>query len=295
MRKKSFQIFIIASLLLHLLAGGGMIFLSAKIPQKIADSRIQVELIEPPKVEKIVKKDDKKALQIVENASSFLNEKEPEKTDFLSDKNRNTEKQTVAVQKGSFKNIKSQETKTAQKSAMHKTASQKTSHQELTKDLFGGFNAKKAMDEQAQKNQTAESPQTGDPSESQSNDYLKDIDKGLETVLNTKEFKYFTYYNRIRKQLTQFWEPKVREKVVKIFKQGRKIASAEDRITKLLIVLNNNGSLVKIQVMSDSGVKDLDDAAIEAFKAAAPFPNPPNGIVESDGTVKIRWDFVLET
>jgi protein TonB len=124
---------------------------------------------------------------------------------------------------------------------------------------------------------------------------LKDIDQGIETLLNTREFKYYTYYNRIRKQLSQFWEPKVREKVNIMFQQGRKVASAQDRITKLLIVLNSRGTLVNVKVISDSGVRDLDDAAVEAFRAAAPFPNPPKGIIETDGTVKIRWDFVLET
>ena len=44
----------------------------------------------------------------------------------------------------------------------------------------------------------------------------------------------------------------------------------------------------------DPKVKKVITAAIEAFKEAAPFPNPPAGIVESDGTIKIRWDFVLE-
>jgi protein TonB len=62
-----------------------------------------------------------------------------------------------------------------------------------------------------------------------------------------------------------------------------------------MIVLNSTGNLVKIQVLADSGILDLDDAAIEAFQKAAPFPNPPNGIVEGDGMVRIRWDFILET
>lgn len=80
-----------------------------------------------------------------------------------------------------------------------------------------------------------------------------------------------------------------------MFRKGRSIASDQDRITKLLIYLNPNGVLVKVQVLSDSGVRDLDEAAIEAFKSAAPFPNPPRGIVDTDGTVKIRWDFILES
>jgi protein TonB len=47
-------------------------------------------------------------------------------------------------------------------------------------------------------------------------------------------------------------------------------------------------------VVGPSGLTDLDDAAVEAFRAAAPFPNPPNGIVEGDGLIRIRWDFILE-
>ena len=47
-------------------------------------------------------------------------------------------------------------------------------------------------------------------------------------------------------------------------------------------------------MLTQSGVIDLDSAAVEAFREAAPFPNPPKGMVEGDGTIKIRWDFVLE-
>ena len=47
-------------------------------------------------------------------------------------------------------------------------------------------------------------------------------------------------------------------------------------------------------MVGQSGVTDLDEAAMEAFKQAAPFPNPPKGIVEKDGRIRIRWDFILE-
>ena len=77
-------------------------------------------------------------------------------------------------------------------------------------------------------------------------------------------------------------------------RQGRSIASNTDRITKIVIILDGQGTLQRVQVIGPSGLLDLDDAAVEAFRAAAPFPNPPKGIIESDGTVKIRWDFILE-
>lgn len=137
-----------------------------------------------------------------------------------------------------------------------------------------------------------DSEKTGDPS--QSDDYLKDVNTGMQTLLSTREFVYYSYYARIKESIRQHWEPNVREKVKIIYRQGRNIASAKDRITQVLVTLDAKGELIKVEVLSQSGVEALDSAAIEAFKAASPFPNPPKGMVESDGTIKIRWDFVLE-
>lgn len=129
---------------------------------------------------------------------------------------------------------------------------------------------------------------------SATDDRLKDVRTGMQTVLSTREFLYYSYYNRIRTKLTQYWQPKIREKMERIMKQGRTIASTGDKITRIVIVLDDQGILRKVQVLSASGVSDLDDAAVEAFRQAAPFPNPPKGMVDADGTIKIRWDFVLE-
>lgn len=129
---------------------------------------------------------------------------------------------------------------------------------------------------------------------SKTNDHLKDTEKGAQTVLSTREFVYYSYFKRIKGQIQLYWEPSIKGKMKKLMARGRQVASAEDRTTKLLIILNDKGTLVGVKVLGESGIVDLDDAAIEAFKAAAPFPNPPTGIVEEDGTIKIRWDFVLE-
>ena len=123
----------------------------------------------------------------------------------------------------------------------------------------------------------------------------KDVVAGAETLLKTREFVYYSYYNRIKKRLKQHWEPRIQEKIVKILRKGRKIASVNDKITHLVITLDKHGELKRIQVKQASGYNDLDDAAIEAFRAAAPFPNPPKGIVTGAGEVQIPWSFVLET
>ncbi len=307
---------------------GYVTVLKIDAPKVHSIERVEVSYIAPPPLTPAQVKagevaDDRKKKQIVEQ-NEKVNEQRPDKADFLSAKNQKVAKETVAQKRGDFQNVKDnggitgtqqeetplQEQKPAKKAAApvekpkeHQVAKPDSRKKPNFKDLMAPrMNGEEllAKKQEMEKSNTYVAPQANGsaatPGESsQTNDYLKQINPGLETMLNTREFKYFTYYQRIRRQLSQYWEPKLKEKLTKLFKQGRKIASHQDRITKVLIVLNNSGTLVNVQVIDESGVADLDEAAIEAFRAAAPFPNPPIGIVENDGTVKIRWDFIVES
>ncbi len=263
---------------------------------------IHLELVdEAPKTKRNPEKDSFKKKTIVDQ-DKINNEVDP-MAQYLSSHNQKVLKETVAQEHGKFQNLKQQKTmikgseqqeKVAQK---RKLANPKMAP--LKQDLFGSYkqSLEKVMQKQAER-QAQKKSQGGDSSNadsSQTRDYLPGKEAGLETLLSTREFVYYTYYNRIRNQLSEYWEPKIKEKIVAMFKQGRRIASTEDHITKLQIILDGKGLLVKVQVLGASGVRDLDDVAVEAFKAAAPFPNPPKGIIESDGTVKIQWDFVVES
>lgn len=130
--------------------------------------------------------------------------------------------------------------------------------------------------------------------ESASDDNLEGVAEGNRTILSTKEFKYYSYYHRIKELLRQHWKPQVESRLVKIWARGGRVPSSE-MITRLLILLNEKGEIQKITRVAGSGVTDIDSAAEEAFQMAAPFPNPPTGMVDTDGFVRIRWDFVLRT
>ena len=289
--------FIIISLCFHLILVGTMTLTSYLTPPNIKTNTVEIEFVPPQTQPEIVKTKKAKPVepdtqQIVEQDSEALNNETPENTKYLSQHSQTVKKQTISKNRGEFKNIKNKpaENPKAQNSATTATPKSFDPLAELDKQF------KEKQLQHISKNpedRPNAKPNGGEVSQSQ--DYVKDVDLGVETLLNTKEFKYYTYFNRIRRQLSQYWEPKVREKVATMFRQGRSIASENDKVTKLLIFLNPAGQLVKVQVISDSGVKDLDDAAIEAFRMAAPFPNPPKGIIDPDGTVKIRWDFILES
>jgi protein TonB len=125
-------------------------------------------------------------------------------------------------------------------------------------------------------------------------DHLDNIPLGDFTKLNTQEYEYYGFYNRIRQKLEQFWGFNIQDKAQKIFKQGRSIASDNNLVTGLTIKLNGKGEIVDIVVKSASGVKELDDAAIESFNQAGPFPNPPKGMLKN-GKASIEWGFVVNT
>lgn len=263
-------------------------------------------------VKKPQPKDDR--MKIVDQADKALNDEIDPEARFLSKNNQRVEKQTVAKNRGEFQNR-------AEQGPQGKEGSSKPAN---PMDRFlPQFDAAKAVADRAerekqfeedaealmaqaqkQKRELAEAAAkrdagTGDDATkgsdtSQTLDYIKDLDPGLETLLSSKEFKFYTYFARVRKQLNQHWTPKVRSKVNQMYKKGRRIASSDDMITRCLVTLDRTGRLVKVQIIGNSGVIELDEAAVEAFRSAAPFPNPPSGMVDSDGTIKIRWDFILE-
>lgn len=126
-------------------------------------------------------------------------------------------------------------------------------------------------------------------------DFVPGVKEGDRTVLNTKEFVFYGYFQRIRERLDRAWVPLLRERIYKIYRSGRQLASDMDHTTRILVVLNNQGEIVKVTVLGESGSEDLDDAAVKAFNKAGPFPNPPSGIIGADGLVQIPWDFILKT
>ncbi|MES2802111.1 MAG: energy transducer TonB [Bdellovibrionota bacterium] len=286
------KIFITLSVAIHM-GLASVVFVLPKVQQHFAP--IEVVLIEPEEIEDAVK-DEKNPTRIVETDEKSANEELNENAKYLSAKNNSVTKETQAKLGDKFQNTQQQ----AKKSVKAIKKSQPT----LFGEKFNAYDsmAKKAADGKADINgkqqDFSQNAQNGNDRgiEATSADKLAQVEQTLKTQLNTKEYRYYGYYQRIKNQLNQFWQPEVKQKVSRLMTQGRTIASdSNNKVTKLIIVLNDAGTLVKVQVIGESGVRDLDEAAVEAFRQAAPFPNPPKGMVENDGTIKIRWDFVVES
>lgn len=300
-----FKNYVLVSIAAHLLLVG-FLFTAAKLQKAdTSPAVVEISFLDQSDMIEVLKKIPEPQL-IVETDSKTANEQLSEKAKYLSEKNNTVERETRSQAGKQFLN--SQQVANAQAVPEHKvqpTAKPTPARaQKAQPQLFdSGFDAyasltkaqeRKALPAPQQKNDrnlaAAQNSQA-----STTNDHLENVKDDLMTKLNTREYKYYGYYNRIKNQLNDWWVPQVQQKFTKMMKQGRTIASSENKITKLIIILNSAGNLVKVQVMAESGVRDLDDAAVEAFRQAAPFPNPPKGMMEQDGTVKIRWDCVVES
>ena len=310
----------------------GTISLFPQQTKPIQSEEIVVEFVSQPETQLNSEEDEaKKARQIVEQSEDTNGKVDPN-AKFLSAANQAVKEETKAANTGDFKNVRVQGAQQQSLQATRQKAEpqQKTEEQappteevaqsdtpeeveapaEEIKTYEGDsavavkkvepkkINLKKLMPKFTTESVVdgIESAQLAPAGEgfSQRDDHLKEVKDGAQTLLNTREFVYYSYYNRIRRRLKEYWAPAIRAKLRNMMRRGRTIASARDKVTRLVIVLNQQGTLIGVRVLERSGERDLDQTAIDAFRAAAPFPNPPEGIVEEDGTIKIRWDFVLE-
>lgn len=109
------------------------------------------------------------------------------------------------------------------------------------------------------------------------------------SLLNTKEFAYWNYYQDVRERIEHYWGRSI-ESLARSF-GNRQLASSQNA-THLKVVISHNGRIETIIMERPSGVVEFDTAAIDAFNKAGPFPNPPQGILRG-GRAVIEWRFIV--
>ncbi len=119
-------------------------------------------------------------------------------------------------------------------------------------------------------------------------DRLDGVESGDFTALNTKKWKFASFFNRMKRQVAQNWHP---DQVYARRDPTGKVYGTKDRVTLLEVSLKPNGRLDKIVVLEDSGVAFLDTEAVNAFERPQPFPNPPSGLIDSSGGIHFSFGF----
>jgi len=123
-------------------------------------------------------------------------------------------------------------------------------------------------------------------------DDLRDVEEGDATLLNSRRWKYASFFNRVRDMVAQQWHP---EPVHRARDPDGSVYGTSTRVTILGLSLRADGALAKVTLVRPSGADHLDEEAIRAVRAAAPFPNPPAGLVDpGSGRIEFTFGFVFE-
>lgn len=235
--------------------------------------------------------------QIVQSEDSASSEKRD--SAFLSDKTRSFDRQTMAKNVDTFNKTgkgNAAKTQVAEKTAAAPKKKVDMKDIKLSDIGMQPYEMPQKV-ERAPASASQKGLENGDPTAqgfSSTNDYVQEVALGDFTHLNTVEFKFYGFYHRIRQKLEQFWGKSIQEKSHALFRSGRRMPASQDLITSLQVTLNEKGEIVKVKILGASGVKELDDAAIESFNEAGPFPNPPKDLLVN-GYATIEWGFVVKS
>ena len=108
--------------------------------------------------------------------------------------------------------------------------------------------------------------------------------KKEETIsLNTKEQKYFPYTTIIKKRLAENWN----------YPQDAQENLMEGQ-SLIIFRLSRKGQLIDETISESAGYEILDQEAIRAIKAAAPFPPFPDSITATVLKIKVRFLYKLD-
>ncbi len=290
----SFRNPISISLGLHALAVLSLLaaaWISPRSPQPRGQT-VWIEL-DPPSPSK---QKDERRKRIVQTQAGERVEKAPEQA-FLGKQNQKVDRQTVSRQQ----RTESAAVRPASPAAQTQSSSQarkpppRGKVQSFPLSKFGLVIIPKAKSGGESQDSQPEGPRWQKYVGAVAKDYVKGFQESDTTALNTKEYVFYGYFQRIRERLDIAWNHRLGTQLSKLWRKGRTLASEMDHTTRVLVTLDGGGQIVRVQMVEESGTRDLDEAAVKAFNDSGPFPNPPQGLADRDGNIRIRWDFVLKT
>ncbi|MGK5082204.1 energy transducer TonB [Bdellovibrionota bacterium FG-1] len=210
---------------------------------------------------------------------------------YLGEKTRIVDRQTVSSQRMTVMEKKGKTAATQAKARNAAESGEKTPSMALKK--LGLAVLPEARRPGAEKELAKDEPQWANIG-AEPQDYIEGIRQSDRTALNTREYAFFGYHQRIRQRLEMEWTTLLREALTRFYRGGRQLASETEYVTRVLVVLNSRGEITKVKLVSASGTQELDQVAVEAFNRAGPFPNPPRGLIKN-GEVEVPWELRLRS
>lgn len=212
------------------------------------------------------------------------------KVDLLSEKVQRVKKETRADLFGMTKNRWKQPHVQKTPPTPTTTSSATNSRKDPSIDSLDG-----TLEQDLQKNSNSPVDKSNslDPGLSTfGNQLKKDVDVGAFTALNTDRHLFYSFYSRIEDMIRPPWEDDASAEARRLHATNplRPKGGWSSRID---VILNPEGKLIRVALLKSSGVKGFDNAAITAFQKADFFPHPPKGMVNEDGVIVLKYLFTV--
>jgi len=116
-------------------------------------------------------------------------------------------------------------------------------------------------------------------------DFLGGAATGEVTVANAYKFKHAAFFNELKRSVAFYWNPQPALWLIPPVNQ--------DLVTLVRFVLNADGSLSEIEVLSSSGYDAVDRAALSAIRNCVPVFGIPEDLLDQNGRLAINFGFVI--
>lgn len=123
-------------------------------------------------------------------------------------------------------------------------------------------------------------------------DWLPHVrEEGNETLIASRKFQHWDFFNTVKERVRKHWHP---APLYRRRDPTGKVYGIKDRLTVVRVTLDSTGNLRRLTIVKDSGVEFLDNEATRALRQAAPFMNPPEGLINRHHVIEFQFGFLFE-
>ena len=112
----------------------------------------------------------------------------------------------------------------------------------------------------------------------------KDVEKEITVDLNTTEYKYISYFTKLKERIYQVW---------KYPKQSQ--ARREQGNIRIVFTLRKDGYLENVRIIQSSGFENLDREVLRTIRVASPYNPFPESWEEEKLKIPATFDYKLPT
>ncbi len=112
----------------------------------------------------------------------------------------------------------------------------------------------------------------------------KNVEKEITVDLNTTEYKYISYFTKLKERIYQIWKyPKESQ------------ARREQGNIRIVFTLRKDGYLENVRIIQSSGFKNLDREVLRTIRVASPYNPFPESWEEEKLKIPASFDYKLPT